>query len=148
MIHEPLKVPRFRPTEPVGMDGDRRHGAAGDISPVDRQARPTFPDRLTLAIVAEVLAERMRQVEAFGHTPDADMALPLSALPIAASFKLDRATRALVKDLAHAQDRARAAADHAQFNNRAPARANLIKAAAMILAAVARIDGDAEGIAP
>lgn len=113
MIHEPLKVPR------------------------------AFPDGLTLAIVAEVLAERMRQVEQFGHTPEADMALPLSALPIAAQFKLDRATKALVRDLAQAQDRTRAAVDHAQFNNHAPARANLIRAAAMILAAVARIDGEA-----
>lgn len=142
MMHDTaLHLPSLagaRQRHPVGEGQDRRHGREADISPVAHQS----VDPGTLTTLAEILAERLRQIEQFGHTPEADAALPLCMLPIAAGHKLDAATKAFARELGRAREAMASAIDHAQFRNREPARRKLIQAAALCLAAATRIDHD------
>ncbi len=82
-----------------------------------------------VAALEAVLAERMRQIHTFGHTPQADAELPLKQLPRAAQRFLT------------------AAIEDCQFQRgdwRKAARKHLIRAAAMILAAIDRVEAEPE----
>lgn len=75
--------------------------------------------------LADVLAERMRQIEQFSHSPATDGAQPVHRLPQLAA------------------DYARIASDRAQPGNRQDlrgARKKAVQAAALALAAIDRID--------
>lgn len=77
-----------------------------------------------VAAIEDVLAERHRQIAKFGHTPERDAALPLKQLPREAARFLNMAI------------------EDCQFHRedwRTAARKHLIRAAAMILAAMDRI---------
>ena len=82
-----------------------------------------------VASMEAVLAERIRQIARFGHTPESDAALPLRQLPREAARFLN------------------AAIEDVQFHRegwRQHARRHLIRAAAMILAAMDRIEAEPE----
>ena len=79
--------------------------------------------------LADIVRERARQIEKFGHTAQRDAALPLAHLPKVA------------RQLAHD------AAEDCQFHRpdwRKHARRHLIAAAATILAALDRLDAEPE----
>ena len=77
--------------------------------------------------IEAVLAERTRQIAKFGHTPESDAALPLKQLPREAA----RFLTAAIEDVQYQRDAWR---NHA--------RRHLIRAAAMILAAMDRIEAE------
>lgn len=82
---------------------------------------------LPVAAMEAVLAERMRQIHDFGHTPQSDAELPLKQLPRAAQRFLTEA----IEDC------------HFQRGDwRKAARKHLVRAGAMILAALDRIEAE------
>lgn len=127
-VEGPLQIPplagaRSNPL-PSGRDGETA-GEGGPLpSPaVDRGAATYLP----VAAMEAVLAERMRQIHDFGHTPQADAELPLKQLPRAAARLLT------------------AAIEDCQFQRgdwRKAARKHLARAGAMILAALDRLDAE------
>lgn len=94
-----------------------RAGDAAFLSPGDGGQGET-------RIYAEIAAERARQVEAFGHTADADDARPLIDLARAA-----HGGRALA-----------GAIEYVHFNKPDLARRYLLKAAALIVATIESLD--------
>jgi hypothetical protein len=72
--------------------------------------------------LADVLTMRCQQILRHGHTPAADDALPLQTLPMLAAAQLHGAI------------------EHAQFNKPGNARKYLVRAIALGLAALERID--------
>lgn len=83
-------------------------------------------DHASTAVVIELLLARRDQIQRFGHTPEADRNLPLSFLPREARTRCN----AMVEDI--------------QFNRpRAQLRRQAIKAAALLIAFIDRLDADA-----
>jgi hypothetical protein len=120
-------APHAARTGSGGAGGDGNHKTAHP-EPVEGPVSAS-----TLRIAAELIALRQRQIEHFGHTAEADRARPMAALPIAAS-----------QALAKIHTELRGGIDYAQFHKPELARRYLVKAAALILAAIERIDAETE----
>ena len=126
-IDLPLQIPPLAgarcnaPPIPSG----RATGAGEEVSPL--ASSPATPAFLPVASMEAVLAERARQIHHFGHTPEADTALPLKQLPREAARFVNMAI------------------EDCQFQAgdwRKAARNHLVRAGAMILAAMDRIEAE------
>lgn len=123
-----LTLPPFRRASPLAGAAEPA-GAAAVCSPASAPAEPPFQPS---GVLAELAALRAEQVEKWGHTPEKDALLPIEALPKAAAVALTKA----------ASDATRGGIDYAQFNKPAQARRYLLKAGALIVAAIIRLDAE------
>jgi hypothetical protein len=87
---------------------------------------PLLTGRKSKSIIAEIAAERRRQIELFGHTPERDRAIPV--------FSMCKQCASFI----------RGAVDHVQFRKLDIARRWLVKTAALIVATIERIDFEIE----
>lgn len=123
-----LTLPALRP-HPANLTGRGEAAAAGVPvqAPIPASIRPGAPAYTYVPVRAmeDILALRARQIHEFGHTPVQDLGLPRLQLPLAARQALSDA----IEDM--------------QFNKeRGQIRRRLVKAAALIMATIDRIDNE------
>ena len=127
MIHDPrnfempLEVQPFLTLPPFSAIHAVRHAA--DLLAHDSSVPALIPVRG----LQDVIALRLRQISEFGHTPARDLERPIDALPKAAQVTLAKAEL-------------QGGREYAQFGKPEIARRYLVKACALILAAIDRID--------
>lgn len=125
VIHDRLAIPLQLPPLAGARSNDPGASQGADAVP----PAPGFPPVAPAGgdSLEAVLVERRRQIEQFGHTPQADAALALAHLPkLARQFAAD-------------------AIDDVQFQRgdwRRNARRHLARAGAMVLAAIDRLDAE------
>lgn len=88
----------------------------------DPPSIPHVPAGVPVRAMEDILALRMRQIIDHGHTAERDRDKPIQALPIAAGQEI------------------RGAIDYCQFHRNELARRYLVRAGALILAAIDRLD--------